>query len=136
MLSTQMFVCTVHYIMTWLSLLNSSNSLEYATGIIQFISCALTYTHNPAHQSCSRPGPDCELPWACPPSQSPSYRRSGCEPPIKDQSKEDRIPHHARAQSSPPPANHSLQLQRDKSQFEQEVAGSLDDALKQLLSDS
>lgn len=62
---------------------------------------------------------------------SPSHKRGSHGSNKKDQRNEHRILHHT-ARTSLPASNHSLQ----KDRFEDEVAGSLDLALKQLLSDS
>lgn len=72
--------------------------------------------------------------WACPTTGSPSYGRGSPGSLIKDQRTTHRMPHHDQGPcSSSTQANHNFQQVRN--QFEEEVAGSLDQALKQLLSD-
>lgn len=71
--------------------------------------------------------------WACPTTGSPSYGRGSPGSAIKDQSTTHRMPHHDHStSSSSTQPNHSFQQARN--QFEEEVAGSLDQALKQLFS--
>ena len=71
--------------------------------------------------------------WACPTTGSPSYGRGSPGSAIKDQSTTHRMPHHEHStSSSSTQPNHSFQQARN--QFEEEVAGSLDQALKQLFS--
>lgn len=73
--------------------------------------------------------------WACPTTGSPSYGRGSAGAPIKDQRTTHRMPRHDQQcpSSSSTQPNHNFQQVRN--QFEEEVAGSLDQALKQLLSD-
>lgn len=69
--------------------------------------------------------------WAIPSTQRSSYQRGSEGATKKDQSSQDRILGH----DAQPPEDHNLKGD-NKSKFEQEVAGSLDQALKQILSDS
>ena len=75
--------------------------------------------------------------WACPTTGSPSYGRGSAGAPIKDQRTTHRMPRQDQQQQRPSSSstqpNHNFQQVRN--QFEEEVAGSLDQALKQLLSD-
>ena len=116
--------------------LNSSFSLVNKVDHVTWsISCALTHTHT-HHAALESACPTAEgtgfCPvWVCPTTGSPSYGKGSTGSAIKDQRTTHRMHHHD-APCSSTQLNHSFQDGRNP--FEQEVAGSLDDALKQLLS--
>lgn len=100
---------------------------------------SLTCTHavgaGPGESAChNTPAVGSVAVWASPTTGSPSYGRGSPGSAIKDQRTTHRIPTHDHGPCcSSTQADHNFQQVRN--QFEEEVAGSLDQALKQLLSD-
>ena len=117
----------VHSMLSVCQHLNSSNSLNKVDHIIM---CDILCPHTHIDLESSVGSGPLRV---CPTVHSPSYERDCPGSAIKDQRTNYRMLSHTGGQCSSLHANHSSH--GNANNFEQEVSGSLDQALKQLLSD-